>query len=182
MIEISLGFLLIVLFCILFLLVFIYWGWVFCLFFFCIGCIYLYSCILIICKRFFVLSWIHLDTISSGCSFCWTHLSKNSFQFAQSLCGRLKTKTKGAKIKREKCLQINIKVFFYLECMSGYSGPYCTTRCPYPTYGSRCQGYCDCSNDTCDVSIGCKIPTTGVNFSFFTFLSICLTWTCWNKR
>lgn len=23
--------------------------------------------------------------------------------------------------------------------MPGYSGPYCTTRCPYPTYGSRCQ-------------------------------------------
>uniref|UniRef100_K1R8X5 EGF-like domain-containing protein n=1 Tax=Magallana gigas TaxID=29159 RepID=K1R8X5_MAGGI len=47
-------------------------------------------------------------------------------------------------------------------CMPGYSGLNCTTRCPYPWYGYRCQGYCDCSNDTCDVSTGCRTLTTGL--------------------
>uniref|UniRef100_A0A8W8JLW0 Uncharacterized protein n=1 Tax=Magallana gigas TaxID=29159 RepID=A0A8W8JLW0_MAGGI len=70
---------------------------------------------------------------------------------------------------------LNSVIYTCKKCMPGYSGPYCTTRCPYPTYGSRCQEHCDCSNATCDVSIGCKILTTVVNFSFFTFLSICLT-------
>ncbi|XP_052690842.1 multiple epidermal growth factor-like domains protein 10 [Crassostrea angulata] len=57
-------------------------------------------------------------------------------------------------------------------CMPGYSGLNCTTRCPYPSYGYRCQGYCDCSNDTCDVSTGCRTLTTvQSNFHRFT------TWT-----
>ncbi|XP_052690832.1 scavenger receptor class F member 1-like [Crassostrea angulata] len=47
------------------------------------------------------------------------------------------------------------------QCMPGYSGLNCTTRCPYPFYGYRCQGNCDCSNDTCDVSTGCRTITTG---------------------
>lgn len=47
---------------------------------------------------------------------------------------------------------------FFSECMPGYTGTglNCTTKCPYPTYGDRCQGYCDCSNEMCDVSTGCK--------------------------
>lgn len=45
-------------------------------------------------------------------------------------------------------------------CMPGYSGLNCTTRCPYPSYGYRCQGYCDCGNDTCDVSTGCRTITS----------------------
>lgn len=32
---------------------------------------------------------------------------------------------------------------FFSECMPGYSGLNCTTRCPYPLYGYICQGYCD---------------------------------------
>uniref|UniRef100_K1P6M1 Uncharacterized protein n=1 Tax=Magallana gigas TaxID=29159 RepID=K1P6M1_MAGGI len=46
--------------------------------------------------------------------------------------------------------------------MPGYSGLNCTTSCPYPLYGYRCQGYCDCSNDTCDISTGCRTLTTGL--------------------
>lgn len=46
------------------------------------------------------------------------------------------------------------------QCMPGYTGLNCTTRCPYPLYGYRCQGYCDCSNDTCDVSTGCRTITS----------------------
>lgn len=45
--------------------------------------------------------------------------------------------------------------------MPGYSGLNCATRCPYPTYGRRCQGHCNCSNYTCDVSTGCRTLTTG---------------------
>lgn len=45
---------------------------------------------------------------------------------------------------------------FFSECMPGFTGLNCTTKCPYPTYGVRCQGYCDCSNAMCDVFTGCK--------------------------
>lgn len=55
---------------------------------------------------------------------------------------------------------------FFSECMPGYSGLNCTTRCPYPLYGYRCQGYCDCSIDTCDVSTGCRTITTGQTYYF----------------
>lgn len=46
--------------------------------------------------------------------------------------------------------------------MPGYIGQNCSTKCPYPSYGNRCQGYCDCNNDTCDVSTGCRSLTTGI--------------------
>ena len=46
-------------------------------------------------------------------------------------------------------------------CQPGYGGPNCTSFCPYPTYGDRCQGICDCDNNSCDVTTGCRTPTTG---------------------
>lgn len=46
--------------------------------------------------------------------------------------------------------------------MPGYSGQNCSSKCPYPAYGNRCQGNCDCNNDTCDVSTGCRSLTTGI--------------------
>lgn len=50
--------------------------------------------------------------------------------------------------------------FFKLECTPGYTGPNCTAQCPYPTYGFACQGFCNCSNDTCNMSWGCISSTT----------------------
>lgn len=39
----------------------------------------------------------------------------------------------------------------------------------YPTYG--CQGHCDCSNDTCDVSSGCiEITTSACMFLDIKFI------------
>lgn len=55
-----------------------------------------------------------------------------------------------------------IVVLFISECMRGYVGLNCTEHCPYPTYGERCQGHCDCENDTCDVSTGCINLMTGI--------------------
>lgn len=49
---------------------------------------------------------------------------------------------------------------YFSEDMSGYTGLNCTTKCPYPTYGERCPGYCDCSNNACDESLGCIEITT----------------------
>lgn len=46
--------------------------------------------------------------------------------------------------------------------MPGYTGLNCATKCPYPTYGNRCQGHCYCNNDTCDVFTGCISLTTGI--------------------
>lgn len=39
--------------------------------------------------------------------------------------------------------------------MQGYHGVNCSIQCPFPTYGIRCQKYCTCSKDLCDVSTGC---------------------------
>lgn len=47
-------------------------------------------------------------------------------------------------------------------CRPGYFGLNCTDICPYPTYGERCQGFCDCGKDTCDASKGCISLTTGI--------------------
>nr|XP_022287203.1 platelet endothelial aggregation receptor 1-like [Crassostrea virginica] len=54
------------------------------------------------------------------------------------------------------------------KCGPGYFGPNCTLICPYPTYGDECQEICDCDNKTCDISTGCRIPTT-VEFTSSTF-------------
>lgn len=59
-------------------------------------------------------------------------------------------------------------VLFILECMPGYVGLNCTTKCPYSTYGERCQGYCYCSNNTCDVSLGCE----GLRACTFVFIIV----------
>lgn len=55
--------------------------------------------------------------------------------------------------------------------MPGYIGLNCTTKCPYPWYGYRCQGYCDCSNDSCDISTGCRTITTGQTYYLLGHLS-----------
>lgn len=44
--------------------------------------------------------------------------------------------------------------------MPGYVGLNCTTQCPFPYYGEKCQNICECSNETCDVSNGCRVLTT----------------------
>lgn len=59
-------------------------------------------------------------------------------------------------------LPVVISLILYIECMPGYTGPNCETRCPYPTYGNRCQGYCNCSTDMCAESTGCRSLTTGI--------------------
>uniref|UniRef100_A0A8W8JLR3 Uncharacterized protein n=1 Tax=Magallana gigas TaxID=29159 RepID=A0A8W8JLR3_MAGGI len=46
------------------------------------------------------------------------------------------------------------------KCTPGYTGPNCTAQCPYPTYGFACQGFCNCSNVTCNMSWGCISSTT----------------------
>lgn len=44
--------------------------------------------------------------------------------------------------------------------MPGYIGLNCSNKCPYPYYGEKCKQWCNCSNDTCDVSTGCRDLTT----------------------
>lgn len=46
------------------------------------------------------------------------------------------------------------------KCLPGYIGHNCTSPCPYPTYGFACQGICNCSNDICNMSWGCRTLTT----------------------
>lgn len=46
--------------------------------------------------------------------------------------------------------------------MSGFSGKNCTQKCPFPTYGIRCQELCKCNKDQCDVSTGCSTLIDGI--------------------
>lgn len=51
------------------------------------------------------------------------------------------------------------------ECIQGYHGADCSMQCPFPTYGIRCQKYCTCSKDLCNVSTGCSGPFDDENIS-----------------
>lgn len=55
------------------------------------------------------------------------------------------------------CLNLNVNV----ECIPGYRGLDCSSECPYPSYGRKCDGICNCSKIHCDVSTGCNTITTG---------------------
>lgn len=51
--------------------------------------------------------------------------------------------------------------------MPGFSGLNCTRKCPFPTYGIRCQKLCKCNKDQCDVSTGCSsLFDDGIHNSF----------------
>lgn len=56
-----------------------------------------------------------------------------------------------------------------INCNIGFYGfkPDCK-KCPFPTYGHKCQSICACSNETCNHVIGCSasMPNTG-NVSIF---------------
>lgn len=45
--------------------------------------------------------------------------------------------------------------------MPGYTGMNCTFKCPYPSYGRKCQRVCYCDSNQCDVSRGCNSLTSG---------------------
>lgn len=49
--------------------------------------------------------------------------------------------------------------------MPGYTGLNCSDKCPFPFYGENCMEMCNCINETCDVSTGCKDLTTITAFT-----------------
>lgn len=52
-------------------------------------------------------------------------------------------------------------LFDIIGCLPGYIGMNCSFKCPYPSYGIKCQGICYCSDEQCDVTTGCNTVTTG---------------------
>lgn len=69
-----------------------------------------------------------------------------------------------------------IKLYFFLfdniDCMPGYTGMNCSSKCPYPSYGRNCQGVCNCDSNQCDVSIGCKNRTSGYDHFYVVVMLI----------
>lgn len=45
--------------------------------------------------------------------------------------------------------------------MPGYTGMNCSSKCPYPSFGRKCQELCNCSENQCDISRGCNSLTSG---------------------
>lgn len=58
-------------------------------------------------------------------------------------------------------LTMNICLFDNIDCLPGYIGMNCSSKCPFPTYGIKCQEICKCSNEQCDVTTGCNTVITG---------------------
>nr|XP_034330970.1 multiple epidermal growth factor-like domains protein 11 [Crassostrea gigas]XP_034330971.1 multiple epidermal growth factor-like domains protein 11 [Crassostrea gigas] len=42
------------------------------------------------------------------------------------------------------------------ECHTGFTGPNCTIKCRYPSFGNGCQNVCNCIETFCNRSTGCK--------------------------
>lgn len=43
----------------------------------------------------------------------------------------------------------------------------CLSKCPFPTYGTKCQEMCNCSNETCDISTGCNTARSGNIYHYY---------------
>lgn len=71
---------------------------------------------------------------------------------------------------------VQILIFFYFillsACLSGFSGMNCTKKCPFPTYGHRCQKLCKCNKEQCDVSTGCTLLLDGIFIFFISLLNV----------
>lgn len=62
--------------------------------------------------------------------------------------------------------------------MPGFNGINCTEKCPFPTYGKRCQMLCKCNKDQCDASTGCSSNFDGIPFFIRNVVSIHLYLYC----
>uniref|UniRef100_A0A8W8L810 EGF-like domain-containing protein n=1 Tax=Magallana gigas TaxID=29159 RepID=A0A8W8L810_MAGGI len=47
-----------------------------------------------------------------------------------------------------------------IPCLVGYYGPNCSHKCPYPSYGHRCVLNCNCTEEMCDIKVGCEGRTS----------------------
>lgn len=47
-------------------------------------------------------------------------------------------------------------LYLYKACKDGYTGPKCTLRCRYPSFGIKCQQLCDCAEVFCNSTTGCE--------------------------
>lgn len=43
----------------------------------------------------------------------------------------------------------------FVDCPSGYYGPFCSEKCRYPNYGIKCQSECLCEEQHCNHITGC---------------------------
>lgn len=64
-------------------------------------------------------------------------------------------------------------LLWFIECLPGYTGLNCSDKCPYPSYGKNCQGFCNCSEIQCDILRGCNNITSG---NFHLYVVVMLVW------
>ncbi|XP_061162839.1 scavenger receptor class F member 1-like [Saccostrea echinata] len=51
-------------------------------------------------------------------------------------------------------------------CKIGFFGQNCASPCRYPNYGERCQEKCNCTQNFCDTTKGCR-NSSDCNFGYY---------------
>lgn len=51
---------------------------------------------------------------------------------------------------------MSVTICYHLECLPGYFGENCLSRCFYPSYGQNCRNTCDCNVKDCNHLDGCQ--------------------------
>lgn len=62
--------------------------------------------------------------------------------------------------------EILISSALLIECRDGYMGVNCSIKCRYPSYGKRCQSFCNCLEEDCEAATGCTNLENGIQTIF----------------
>lgn len=86
-------------------------------------------------------------------------------------------------IFKKVLLSMLMVILVPLECLPGYFGTNCSTRCIYPIYGKRCQNTCDCNVTECNHVLGCQgnYSQNGTSTGWYrvqTLIKLKLLYTC----
>lgn len=75
---------------------------------------------------------------------------------------------------------ILVDFYCFAECMAGYIGRNCTSKCPFPYYRVECQQECYCNQTLCNISTGCIAAAmpSGVGTRKYCDISRCVLTVC----
>lgn len=72
------------------------------------------------------------------------------------MSGKYYCNTNIRSIHLSNLLTVCVHFLIEIECKKGYFGPGCIYPCRFPNYGVNCQSKCECEQQQCDHTTGCK--------------------------